>query len=370
MAETSYDQKPYAFVPFVNRVERKKIDEKSNDLRKSLSSSFLCGQLRVTLNAMTPLHFGTGAFDENLVNKLLREQEKIVLPGSGFKGVFRSAFEAVTESCILNYPRALEKMKPKGQNGSCGRNNGLCPACSVFGCFGHRGKLGFSSFVAENGETELLRLPSLQTPFREYPRRGQRFAVERGEGNERLYYGNFNDTHGLDVARLSKAEFFRKKEQEQDKELHKEFYGRKFYKHSKKFSAISKDAAGGDQYECLAVGSKLVGTITYQGLTDDEFGALLFALGLGWESPIYHKIGYAKPAYLGSVSLQVEPLRPPERYQWKNHTPDELTTKAKSYYAAHQDSIGPAVNALQELWSEISETECWTRNPETKRLGY
>jgi hypothetical protein len=366
MAETSYDSKPYAFVPFVKKVTQKRPDDSSKALKLE-NDEGLCGRLNVTLVAKTPLHFGAGDLDEELTNLLLREQDKIMLPGSSFKGMLRSVFEAVTESCILNYPRAPLNAKPQSHSKVCKAKGYICPACSLFGCLGYRGKLGFTSFVTkEDGHEPIkLKLPQLQTPFRNYPRHGP-FATKWGEGNERLYYGDFDDLHGLDVARLSKSEFFARKEQGGNSR--KEFYGRKFYKHSLQFSRVSK-MAGKDMYECLPIDSELVGVISYQGLTSDEFGALLFALGFGWEPSIYYKIGYAKPAYLGSVSLQVKHAAPPERYRWKNYTKDELDELAREYLTKHKESIGAAVDALQNLWSTIGD-DCWPKNPETQRLGY
>jgi hypothetical protein len=246
---------------------------------------------------------------EDFVSKLPREQGRIVLPSSGFKGMLRSVFEAVTESCVLSYQNEMKEARAEHDStalNSCEAKeptDSICPACSVFGCFGRRGKLGFSSFVASGDKTESMKLPRLYSPF-------------------------------------------------EDQEQQGESHGRKFYRHSTMYTQVSNDAADGDSFECLPVGSKLTGTITYQGLTDDEFGALLFALGLSWDPPIYHKVGYAKPAYLGSVSLQVEPVEPPKRYRWKRYEQNELIEKAKTYYAAHEDNIADAVTALRELWSE------------------
>jgi hypothetical protein len=376
--ETSYDDKPYVFIPLVKQPTLRRGDSRQGILRQGYS-----GQLEVTIEAVTPLHFGAGKLDyderqHRFVNKLLREEGKIVLSGSAFKGMLRSVFEAVTESCILTSPKALSQARPKQNRSTCKAGGNICPACSVFGCLGRKGKLNFTSFAAEGEKIEFLKMPNLQSPFRDYPQKGD-FAVARGEGNERLYYGSFEDVHGADVARLSKVEFFKKKEEGQNREIR--FYGRKFYKHSSEYKVVS-EKAGRDLFECLKVGSRLVGTVTYQGLTYDEFGALLFALGLGWKNQIFHKIGYAKPAYYGSVLLRVSCKSLPKRYKpigvsgaqgegtwFYSDNSSDLNELACQYYNSHAANIEPAVTALLAVWSDIG-TDCWSHIGDNGVLGY
>jgi len=350
--ETSYSNKPYFFVPLVDRADRRQALNRQN----LLAAGTHTGRLHVALECMTPLHFGSGqlAFDEAnrcFFHSLLRENGKIALPGSSFKGVLRSVFEAVTESCVLSAPRALP-MKV-GALSACTDSSGLCPACSVFGRLSYKGKLTISSFYTDATPVK-LKIPQLEQPFRTYPRpaRGER---DSRTGNERLYYGNFRDSHGLDVAKMSKADFFAKKDAES--RSGGTFYGRKFYKHSNRWNTLAT-SSGKDSYECLPVGTTLTGTLTYQGLTEDELGALLFALGLGWKQPIYHKLGYAKPAFLGSVRLTAVP-EPLPRYETTPMTATVAEKLASGYYEKHKASIGPAVGALGAAWSEIGGSG-WT----------
>ena len=348
--ETSYANKPYFFAPLMGKVDRYKALNRQN----LLASDTQIGKLRVNAQCLTPLHFGSGqlVFNETtrrFSHSLLRQDNRIALPGSSFKGMLRSVFEAVTESCVLNAPRTLPLKL--GSLNTCGSNSdSVCPACSVFGRLSYRGKLTISAFYTDDQPIN-MHISTLEQPFRTYPRPSKGDRDPR-TGNERLYYGDFRDTHGLDIARLTKAEFFAKKEREPRSGGN--FYGRKFYKHSNNWEALTK-SPGKDIYECLPIGAVLSGYINYQGLSDEELGALLFSLGLGWGGPIFHKLGYAKPAYLGSVKLSVSPEYIP-RYEETPMTGVDLEGFATRYYEDHKSSIKPAIDALNQAWSEIGDS--------------
>jgi hypothetical protein len=358
--ETSYSNKPYFFVPLAERANRRKALNRQD----MLAAGTRMGILAVSIECMTPLHFGSGqlSFEEaakRFSHSLLRENNQIALPGSSFKGMLRSVFEAVSASCLLTSPRSLPMMT--GALSACTGSSGLCPACSVFGRLSYKGKLTISSFYSDT-EPVILRIPQLEQPFRTYPRpaRGER---DPRTGNERLYYGKFRDINGIKVAGISKSDFLALKKREPQSGGN--FYGRKFYKHSGNWKTLAESSGRGN-YECLPVGSVLNGKITYQGLAEDELGALLFALGLGWEQPIFHKLGYAKPAFFGSVTLKVEPKALP-RYEDEPMTTAEAEKIAKRYYEKHKPSIAAAVHALEQEWKEIGDSK-WMLND--GRYGY
>ena len=358
--ETSYSNKPYFFVPLVNKVER----FKALNRQHLLSSNYITGKLNVTIKCITPLHFGSGKLEfEERVNEfyhsLLHENNRVALPGSAVKGMIRSVYEAVTSSCVLNSPRELPSKV--GILSACDSNDNLCPACSIFGRLSYKGKLSFSSFYSDE-EPKIFKIPRLEQPFRTYPRKDIRERDSR-TGNERLYYGDFSDIHGLNVALLTKTEFFTKKDNE--KQSGGNFYGRKFYKHSINWKALSM-YAGSENYECLPIDSLLKGNIIYQGLSEDEFGCLLFALGVGWNPPIYHKLGYAKPAFFGSVKLTTMP-EPISRYDNSQKTVESINACALEYYVKHKHIINAAVDALSLEWSQIGDS-MWVKKDDL--FGY
>ena len=354
--ETSYSNKPYFFAPLVDRVERRE----PLNRQLLLTGDTYVGKLRVTIECVTPVHFGSGqlTFDEKTRRfsyALLKENGRIALPGSSIKGMLRSVFEAVTASCVLNAPRALPQQV--GKLSACRKSSDLrpacsdlCPACSVFGCLSYKGKLTFSAFYTE-AEPISLNIPTLEQPFRTYPRPG-RGERDLRTGNERLYYGGFRDIRGLDVARMSKSEFLKRKDKEPKSGGN--YYGRKFYKHSGNWKTLTA-RTNKDSYECLPIGTSLDGNIVYQGLSEDELGALFFTLGLGWPQPIFHKLGYAKPAYLGSVKLNVAQEALP-RYENAPMTAKDAEEMALQHYEKHKPIIEAAVHELSQEWSEIGDS--------------
>jgi len=367
--ETSYTGKPYFFVPMIGSVDRRR----ALNRQKLLSSNAFAGKFSIKIECMTPLHFGSGRlkFDEveqSFKHSLLRENKKIALPGSSFKGMLRTVFESVTASCVLLSPKALPRKIGNLKRCECDNNLNLCPACSVFGCLSYKGKLIISSFyTTPNIKTGDLKIPPLNQPFKTYSEDYNHKSKSKKDkdpktGNERLYYGDFSDIHGLDVARMKKDDFFAKKEDEHGSGGN--FYGRKFYKHSGKHDKL---ASGKDSYECLLKGAILEGEITYQGLNKEELGALLFALGLGWGKPIFHKLGYAKPAFLGSVKLTITPKPLSERHAVKTMTLNEVNDLAEQYYSANESPIKEAVSAFEQQWLEIGRSN-WLK--EKGKYGY
>ena len=348
--ETSYENKPYFFVPLADKADRRNALNKQN----MLAGKNRAGKLNITIECMTPLHVGSGQLmydvkSESFYHALLRENEQITIPGSSFKGMLRSIFEAVTPSCVLLAPRALPLKV--GALSACNSNSGLCPACSLFGRLSYKGKLIFSPFYTD-ALPVIMKLPQLEQPFKTYPPTSGRERDPR-TGNERLYYGNFRDVRGLDVAMMSKADFFRNKKMEPNSGGI--FYGRKLYKHSRNWETLSNHSDE-QNFECIPVKSVLNGSIIYQGLSDDELGAILFSLGIGWAPPIYHKCGYAKPAYLGSVKLDVTPEALP-RYDDIHMTRDDAVDIALRYYKKNEPLIKNAVNTIKQEWSEIGDSK-------------
>ena len=356
--QTFYKDKPYIFVPLVKTVRREPIARRQDALKGE------CGVLNVTVTARSPLHFGQGVLKADYLNNrtefihaLNRENGHIALPGSSFKGMLRSFFEAITSSCVLFCPSnpQLQWALPIMNRNICTTRDGLCPACSLFGCLGYKGKLTFSSFYTqENTKINKYIIPQLQTPFRDYPVND---PYQYGRGNERLYYGVLPSEEGTKVGNLTKAEFFNEKRNKVGSEI--KFYGRKFYKHSNK-QEIGNDSEG-NTYECIDPDSTLTGTITYQGLQKDELAALLFSLGMGWEKPIYHKLGYAKPAYYGSVSIQVHAADNLKRYTGfgKIRDTQALVELACDYYTKAIGDVKQAIDVFEQEWTTLDKPSQW-----------
>jgi len=282
------ERKPYFYMP------------QGKPARAKFESGAHSGRLRISITARTPLHFGAGLLgvqDESFVHLLSRENGRISLPGSGFKGALRALYEALSDSCNPGSPAS-----------HCVDKNELCPACALFGFMNQRqtrkGKLHFTSFAAE-GATQILWLPQLRAP------------------------------------------------KPPDEPL------RKFYKHSQGWGDITESSIGrknASQLECLLPGAALEGAVIYQGLTENELGGLLFALGLGWDPPAYHKLGYGKPAYFGSASLTArQGAAQNTLFPSDNFTPDELAAIARRWRERHEANA----KVFEKEWTSIGSGQHW-----------
>ena len=354
--QTLYKDKPYFFVPFVHKVHRKHISERQYSISNGYSGSF-----HLTLTAMTPLIFGEGDLsigdNGHVMHSLSRENGNITLAGSSFKGMLRSFFESITHSCTLLSPRWQSQLLPNNTHTPCQQSirntQTVCPACSLFGCLCMKGKLRFSSFQAKSSQiVETNVVPNLQSPYKDYPR-----DQTRGWGNERLYYASFKGINGTDTANLDKATFFNMKKSA-TLQSPQGFYGRKLYKHSLILEK-GKDALS-NTYESLPVGSILTGEILFEGLTDEELASLAFALGIGWERPIYYKLGYAKPAYFGSVKIDVCLLPASgNTLHLGRPLPNDIDKLGTEYRLGADEELRSAIEMIESYWSAVDGKNQW-----------
>ena len=367
--QTFYKNKPYVFVPFISSVDRKPYAYHHNALTNE------CGILQISITAKSPLHFGQGRVQSIIsgdqiyfVRSLCREGNQIALPGSSFKGMLRSFYEAVTHSCVLLYPDndSIKTALPFNSQETCSvKNMKICPACSVFGRLGYKGKLSFSSFHAKkDSRLNNYIIPQLQSPFTDYP--DKKKNSKPGYGNERLYYAVLPSFSGTEAGNLTKEEFAHEKSKKTNNVIR--FYGRKFYKHAS-FVEEGNDPDG-NTFECLEPGAILEGKLWYQGLSKEELAALAFALGMGWREPIYHKLGYAKPAYFGSVSISVSIIDVPDRYNGIIKTRDiaSLRQLAEDYRAGLRESDLDIVKMFEEIWTTLDEPSQWYKSDKSNNI--
>lgn len=258
------DLKPYEFVPVNNKVVKEPLRPR-NEIKKELHY----GKWQLRLKVMRPLIVASGKLtlhEEKLIKGHVKSNGDIVVPGSSIKGVIRSIYESISYSCFerpviksLKY-RVAEYTPQTNSNGCEGPS--ICPSCQVFGYVNRRnvGKslVYFNDFHLIGDKSEMIeerKIPQLFQPLR------QESALD----------------HYLD----------------DDSKLQ-----RKFYTHGK------PQTHEGQVYEVIKEGAEFVGEISYEHLTDEEMGRLAFAFGLG-HKPFPIKVGYGKPAYLGSVQVEL-----------------------------------------------------------------
>ncbi len=253
--------KPYAFVPFAQRIRRTSvIGHERLDLQSHYS-----GRLTFALRTLTPVFVGTGSYalgedadfpQEEVVRPFYRVNGVPTVPGSSLKGMARSVAEAVSPSCVTATRVNLSRL-PKGAQLSQGRRDGCkptnaCPACSMFGRMNRLSKAQFvdAPLVGE-GRTQLFRLAPLFSPkaFRTPP----------------VYL----DEQGA-------------------------FQGRKFYYHSRPAQNKRQPPV-----EVIPPRREFQARVDFENLTAAELGLLFFALGV--DGVLTLKLGGGKPLGLGSL---------------------------------------------------------------------
>lgn len=237
--------KPYSVVRFIDYAPYNDKDEKGN--KKEL----LSGIINFKMEVITSLHVGSGMQfldDKNSIyNAFYKWNKQYVIPGSTLKGCIRHIAESISHSCFsgkFKYDKKIYKpIKNKTEE-----KDGKCIVCDVFGSMGMKSKVQISQLILEKGHPCTKLLPNLKGP---------------------------HITESL---------------LEDDK-----IKGYKFYHHGKENIILKGEVP----YEVLPKGSIFTGKINYKGISQEELNLLCFSLGFSGE--IMPKLGYGKPAYMGSV---------------------------------------------------------------------
>lgn len=300
--QTFLRDKPYEFVPLLEQCKRTKYSSHNRMERGTYS-----GKLKLKMEILSPLHIGSKQqeYDENgnVMKSQMRRNGNIVIPGSSFKGAVRAIAEAVSYSCAVKLPDvALKKILPPENNEPClDINKGLCITCSIFGMMSkagsYKGKVDFGEFVFSSGSTKYEEIPSLESPFKNYPDPHDVFGNRSHYGNERLYYckaceeGNCQDCRKEDYFRHIEAA---------GTEREMGFRGRKFYSTEREKQI---DTNGGIRCEMIKPGSIMEGEILFQNLREEEGRLLMYALDIGHSFTM--KLGYGKPLGYGKVKIKL-----------------------------------------------------------------
>lgn len=289
---------PYDFVPFPAHIERHAPAD--HDVLTGHSGHVTC-----TLTARTPFiildtykrpDHKTGAIGTFMENA----EGQFFIPGSSLKGMIRSIFEVLMPSCV-----AIKSNKHNLTShavAACSQRSALCPACRTFGFLKggaiHKGAIHFSDAVAS---ASIQTLPPLQLVPLSSPR----------------------PTH---------TAFYKPSGQPA---------GRKFYFHHHQPSRAQSqnEKERGPSVQPLAPGAHFTFRVAYENLSQEEEQGLVAALTLSPSAPhqgerveVCHKLGYGKPAGLGSISIRVDRVqRSPviaARYRRFEQEPDTLEGKA------------------------------------------
>jgi hypothetical protein len=244
--------------------------------------------------------------------------KSLIIPGSSLKGVIRSTYEALTQSCLCKTKASLKKTPDYIECKIDARKKkfDVCPACRVFGAMGWQGLVSFSDSMGQVVSNNVEFMPSLYGPKPANP----------------MYENNGK------VA------------------------GRKFYYHAAKAVTTKKMPDGKDKKGIDAQkaqqGYIFKTTIRFKNLSKAELGTLFVILGQDKNYPIALKVGGGKPIGMGSLVATTEALEKPvnlkDRYtRYVLPESDRLTNEALKNYMqaaiakAHQDLI--ETYQLQEL---------------------
>lgn len=274
---------PYFFVPVPSNPRR----VKGRPTLEQLDPTLLTGTLLATYQCLEPVHVGTGGLvlsGGKIVKETMSSAGSLVVPGSSFKGVLRSRFEAVTRSCVsaparVGRPvRVLSRSRPDIKEAvltpsavrdaayrRCDERSGLCPSCGLWGFqsgrFGQRGRVSVLDMVCDSVvDPTLETIPELFGP--------------------RLHHlMNGRPTTGYENGR----EVF----------VVNALAGRKFPKNQ------STPLPRPQRVQAIPRGSLLSAEIRFLNLTPEELGGLLHAAGL--EPVATLKVGGAKGHELGAI---------------------------------------------------------------------
>ena len=239
-----------------------------------------------------------------------------VIPGSEVRGMLRSYYEILTNSCMSfvddeEVSKRINRKKEKYSNSvkdalkehsPCEDKNNMCPACRLFGILGVSSRLRFADMRAElprSGEIGMMfhddvTIKPLGTPKIS----AMEFYIKRPAKDARFWtYDYYGDSNG---------------------NIHDytpEINGRKFYWHHSEFkiedSTIDKKDRLNSTIRPIKSGLTFSGKIYFDHLTGKELNELIYTVNAGDSGDILgkrhcYKLGHAKPLGYGSVALHVD----------------------------------------------------------------
>ena len=282
---------PYDFVPIVEDKQPQRSKPAGHD-KISISDKYKSGLIECTITTLKPIFIpqpmddgerkkrglivpvghdkrGKQQYHEKYIFNT--EEGVPVILGSSIKGVIRSVAEAAANSCVTFFKRPDRYSLPDGFY-PCTDVDKLCITCRLFGfqssAGSFQGKVNISDAKARNGYKNLdwIKLTELSSPK---PRHTAFYALSPGSNR---------------------------------------IAGRKFYFHHKQDAPIlaSQEQTHRNSTVKPIEDAVFDFNVTFTNLTDDEYALLLYSLFL--EDGVCHKIGYGKPAGLGSVRIAAEKL--------------------------------------------------------------
>jgi len=309
---------PYNFVPFV-REKPKRTSWEAIPKHHRLADELYSGFFDLTFTTITPIFIPSPLKEDQekepvyikgkkkykvTFKKFYHRNGTPIIPGSSIKGMVRSVFEALTDSCMVLFAEiyGYQQYPSNFKNENCNNENGLCPACSVFGTISEedtvlQGKVFFEDAVGKKEDLKsgcwIIKELSAPKPERHPP-----------------FYALKDNSPSTGPR------------------------GRKFYFHHMPskfenhhyFTTNEHNIRNRKILQYLRKRVQLRGKIIFQGLTEIELANLIYTLELGATNAggtvrriMAHKIGMGKPIGLGSIGIFITRgtiSKGPERYKF------------------------------------------------------
>jgi len=285
--------------------------------------SGITGRLEGTITTLTPLfipdrrsmapkRFQTNAAGQHII------------PGSSLKGVIRTLVETIGPGCWWLVSKDVNRNLPQDYR-PCSQANRLCIACRMFGLISEgtllEGHVRFDDAVC----TQPTKYDPMFTPILDGPK----------PRHSAWYFAGYNG----------------------------QATGHKYYFHSqtvRSSAGIKKSNRGVELNQHIApLGPESIFTFSasFESLDDYEWQVLLYALTL--EPAMRHKIGYAKPAGLGSIEIaltRIETIDMQRRYTSPDGGKIVYAGEALQVYIGTQaqrlttDQTSLTLNDLRRIW--------------------
>lgn len=236
----------------------------------------LSGRIEGTITTLTPLFIPGAPAGEGEARPFRRNRyKKPIIPGSSLKGLMRSLVETLGPGCWWLLAADHQGKLPADYR-QCRDLDHLCPACRLFGMMQKgsvlEGHVRFNDGVCEDPKP----YPPMYTPILSNPKPRHTawyFTGPNGTATGRKYF-----FHQAQVAAESGLRTTRTNETPQNTEI-----------------------------APIGAGSVFAFSATFESVSEDDLPLLLYAQVL--EEGMRHKIGYAKPAGLGSIEIKLTKLQ-------------------------------------------------------------
>ncbi|MFB6274114.1 MAG: RAMP superfamily CRISPR-associated protein [Salinibacter sp.] len=263
------------------------------------------GQIECELEALSPFlvmdsdnRAGSSKSEVGTFKK--NGNREFIIPGTSLKGMIRSVFEVLWPSCMIVDQGSPRELVPDRVR-KCRDRSQLCPACRTFGFMGrgsgstvHRGRVNVGQAWTP-GDPEKHPRIQLVPHFEPNPDKSDRYWTEDRRPRGRKFY---------------------------------------YHQHDVKRATTQNDKEYGQHVEPLKAGATFRFTVAFEGLENKALDTLVAALTLTDAAPldgetvkVRHKLGYGKPAGLGSVNIQIRSVRldpsPETRYRQFEAEPEE-----------------------------------------------